>query len=251
LFNNQIYDIITGEIPGQGGPMTRKKSALDVRSKMIGVLLRGTRLNAGRSLKECAVVLGRSPHTVSQYEFGRKGISLPELELLARYFEVPVNYFWEEESAVSTRADDLPAAENLIPLRQKIIGVLLRQARTGAGKTQKECARALGVSADTISKYEHGKSPVPFPQLELLSSLLDVPLSEFLDPGLPTSRVTIPGRGADLLSPEDAWTSLPSELQGFIRTPDSLPYLQAALNLYALPRDPLKRLAKAMLAVEE
>jgi transcriptional regulator with XRE-family HTH domain len=225
--------------------------ALDVRSKMIGVLLRSARLHTGKTLKACAELLGCSSHTISQYEYGRKGISLPELELLAAFFDVPVSYFWEEDSTISDEGGDLPPAETLLPLRQKMIGVLLRQARLEAGRTQKECAEALGVSSDTMSRYEYGKRPIPFPQLEFLSSLLEFPLSHFLDPELATSRVVIPRSEGELLSFEDAWASLPTQVQEFIRTHDSLPYLQMALKLYELPRDSLEHLAKAIALTEE
>jgi transcriptional regulator with XRE-family HTH domain len=231
--------------------MIRDTKTLDVRSKMIGVLLRSARLNAGKTLKDCAELLDCSPHTISQYEYGRSGISLPELELLANLFGVPVAYFWEEESVALDKGLDLPPAGKLIPLRQKMIGVLLRQARLEAGKTQKECAETLGVSTDTISKYEYGRKPIPLAQFELLASFLGVPLFHFLDRDLVSSRLSIPRRGGELLSPTEAWASLPPEVQEFIRIPDSLPYLQMALRLRELPRDSLKDVAETILSVEE
>lgn len=231
--------------------MVHDTKALDVRSKMIGLLLRGARLTAGKTLKDCAELLGCSPHAMSQYEHGRSGVSLPELELLASYFDVPVSYFWDEDSTVSEKRIDLPPAQKLMPLRQKMIGVSLRQARKEAGKTQRECAETLDVSTHTISKYEYGKKRIPFPQLELLASFLEIPLSHFLDRELATSRVSIPRSDAELLSVEDAWASLPPEIQEFIRTPDSLSYLQTALRLYELPKDSLKHLAETILHMEE
>jgi len=231
--------------------MSHDIKTLDIRSKIIGVLLRAARLKAGKTLKDCADLLGCSPHTISQYEYGRSGISLPELELLASFFDVPVSYFWEEESTISEESVALPPAEKLIPLRQKMMGVLLRQARLEAGKTQRECAEALGVSTGTMSKYEYGKKGLPFPQLELLASLLAVPLSHFLDRELATSRVSIARSSGELLSIEDAWASLPPQVEEFIRQPDSLPYLRMALALYELPQDPLKDLAETILSMEE
>ncbi len=231
--------------------MSQNIETLGVRSKMIGVLLRGARLRAGKTLKDCAELLSCSPHAYSQYEYGKRGVSLPELELLASFFHVPVDYFWDEESTISEELRDLPPAEKLVPLRQKMVGVLLRQARVAAGKTQKECARALDVSPDTISKYEHGKKPVPLPHLELLASLLEVPLSDFLDQELIAGRVAVSQKGHGLLSVEDTWASLPPEIQEFIRSPDSLPYLQVARTLYELPKGSLKHLGERMLSIDE
>jgi transcriptional regulator with XRE-family HTH domain len=224
---------------------------IPLRQKIIGVLLRGARQKAGKTLKDCAELLGCSSYMISQYEYGHKGIPLSELEILAGFFDVPVSYFWEEDSTVLAEGVDLPPSEQLIPIRQKMIGVLLRQARLEAGKTQEECAEALGVSTDTISKYEYGKKPIPFPQLEILGSLLEVPLSHFLDSELATSDIVRPESQRELLSVEDAWARLPREIQEFIRTPDSLPYLQIVLKLYELPRGSLEDLAKAILPAEE
>lgn len=223
--------------------MTQGTKALDVRSKMVGVLVRGARLKAGKTLKECAELLGCSPHTMSQYEYGRADISLPELELLANFFDVAVNHLWDEDASVLDDTADLPRPEKILPLRQKMIGVIVRQARTAAGKTQKECAEVLGVSAHTVSKYEYGKKAIPFSQLELLASYLEVPLSGFLDPQL--------GRAGELASFEDTWSSLLPQIREFIRKPESLPYLHMALKLYELPENSLKRLAEAILPVEE
>lgn len=226
-------------------------TALDVRSKMIGILLRAARLKAGKTMKESAEWLACSPHMLSQYEYGRRAISLPELELLASLYNLPVDRLWREDSTVLEDEGGKPAAGKIITLRQKVIGVLVRQARREAGKTQRQCADALGVSTDTISKYEYGKKPIPFPQLEALASYLDLPLSELLDRELPTSRIVISTKAGELMSPEDAWDRLPPRLQDFIRNPESWLYLEIALGLYELPHESLQRLAEAMLSAKE
>jgi len=225
--------------------------ALDVRSKMIGVLMRGARLRAGKTLKGCADLLACSPRTISQYEQGRGGISLPELELLASFFDVPVSYFWEEGYDVPEVGAELPPGDKFIPLRRKMIGVLLRQARLEAGKSQKECAKIVDVSADTMSRYEYGKKPIPFAHLETLASFLNVPLYHFVDRELAGTRLPVTRAGDELLSAEDAWPILPAEIQEFIRNPESLPYLLMALSLYELPKDSLQHLAEAILSITD
>ncbi|MGB3904746.1 MAG: helix-turn-helix transcriptional regulator [Anaerolineae bacterium] len=230
--------------------MVQRTKVLDVRSKMIGVLLRAARLKARKSLRECAEWLSCSPHIMSQYEHGRRGISLPELELLASFFDVPVSHLWDEEPAVLEQATQRPAVEKLIPLRQKEIGVLLRQARAKSGKTQKQCGDLLGVSAEIISKYEYGTKPTPFPHLELLASYLEVSLADFLDRELLTSRMSISRTGTEVLPAKDTTTKLSRQIEEFVRNPESLPYLEMALRLYELPKDSLRHLAEAMLSAE-
>jgi transcriptional regulator with XRE-family HTH domain len=229
--------------------MTSAVRALDIRSKMIGVLLRAARLRAGKTIKECAEWLGCSSHIMSQYEYGRRGISLPELEVLAQVFRVPLDHLWNEEvDAVEQSSPDLPASK-FMELRHKEVGVLLRQARSEAGKTQRECADMLGVTPDTISKYEFCKRPVPFTHLEMLVPYLDVPVTTFVNQDTGTNRV--PGRGFERDSDAEVWAGLPAEIREFVCNPESLPYLQMALRLSELPPESLRRLAEAMLSTED
>lgn len=231
--------------------MVSAAQALDVRSKMIGVLLRAARMKAGKSMMQCAEWVGCSPHVISQYEYGRRATSLPELELLACLFGVPVNHLWDEDLATIEEPCPRPPAERLLGLRHKEIGVLLRQGRTRVGKSQTECAELLGVSAETIAKYEYGQKPVPFPDLEALAETFEIPLYEFLDQSLPAGQVPILRSHGELLSPEDSWSRLPAQIRDFIRSPDSIPFLQMALRLYELPRDSLRNLAEAMLSAQD
>jgi transcriptional regulator with XRE-family HTH domain len=235
----------------QGRPMVQDAKALDVRSKQIGVLLRAARQRARRSVKECAEWLGCSPHMITQYEYGRRGISLPELELLASLFDTPVSQLWNDDQAVLAQPTETPPSEKVILLRQKEIGVLLRQARKNAGRTQRQCADRLGVSTETISRYEYGTKAVPFSQLEVLASFLGVSLASLLDKELLTSRISISRSGTDVLPARDTAASLPPEIEEFVRNPESLPYLEMALRLYELPRDSLRQLAEAILSTEE
>lgn len=64
-------------------------------------------------------------------------------------------------------------------VRAKIIGVLLKDARLAAGKSQKECAEAAGCSVGVYSAYEAGEKCPSLPELELLAFALDTPLKHF------------------------------------------------------------------------
>ena len=66
-------------------------------------------------------------------------------------------------------------------IRQKIIGVLLRQARLETGKSLKECGQVLGLSSSVVSAIEHGERAISLPELELIAFYLGVPLDHFLD----------------------------------------------------------------------
>jgi len=66
-------------------------------------------------------------------------------------------------------------------LRDRIIGVLLRQARQRDGRTREECAEALGVSTDTIDAYEQGRMSISLPELEVLGYMLGTPVVHLTD----------------------------------------------------------------------
>jgi transcriptional regulator with XRE-family HTH domain len=76
--------------------------------------------------------------------------------------------------------------ERRLALRDRIIGVLLRDARRQDGRTKVECADALGVSTSIIDAYEEGRKSISLPELEVLGYVLDTPIAHFLarDPEL-------------------------------------------------------------------
>lgn len=216
-----------------------RKEALVLRSKILGILLRKARIKAGKSQKECAQALNCSPHTISQYEYGRKGISLPNLEVLAYLFNAPLTYFWDEEAAFEEEEDKMPPPEKMIS-RRKIIGVMLRQARLKAGVTQKECARALDCPPSRISQYERGKSDIPLPELENLADLCQVPITHFLDDRLfPTDQAHDLERLAEL----------PPDVKDFVLEPLNLLYIKAAIRLSDMSVEALREFAASLLDI--
>jgi transcriptional regulator with XRE-family HTH domain len=87
-------------------------------------------------------------------------------------------------------------SEEAILTRNKIIGVLLQQARLDARMSIEACAHVLGSDAALIAKAERGEAGLSLPQLESLAYVLGVPLSYFLQteelPDLTTGAPTIP-----------------------------------------------------------
>ena len=110
--------------------------AFAIRRKIVGVLLQGARLKAGRTKKECAEVIGVTSSVLAAYEEGRRDVSLPELELLAYFLHVPVRSFLEGEDE-SLVVQDVPPRSQVMMLRNRIIGALLHEAREQKGKLQK------------------------------------------------------------------------------------------------------------------
>lgn len=74
------------------------QSVMQIRRKMVGVLLRQSRLIAARSLEDIAQAIGVSPERLAACEAGTAELSVTELELAAHACGVPVANFFDEES---------------------------------------------------------------------------------------------------------------------------------------------------------
>src|SRR3972149_9431126 len=114
---------------------------LILRTKMLGAILRDARLKAGKSLKQAAALVGLSSGALSAMERGRRSaaLSLPELELLAYYYRVPLGQFLSTGPMPTERRMDFDPRV-VISLRPKMIGAMLRRHRDEAGLSIRELA---------------------------------------------------------------------------------------------------------------
>jgi transcriptional regulator with XRE-family HTH domain len=175
-------------------------------------------------------------------EFGQRETTLPQLEVMALLFNVPVNYFWSEEP--------IEAAERLLPtvqamaLRQRIIGIKLRQARTEAGRSPKDLSNLLSVPASQIAQYELGETEIPLSKLEALATYLDQPIDYFIEP-LPFD----PTNGHLTLEELANFSELPKEVREFLANPANRLYINIAMRLSDLSAETLRSLAEGLLEV--
>ena len=216
---------------------------LALRNRIIGLLLRDAREHTGRTKQECADVLGISSSTITAYEEGRKPISLPELEVLAYLLDTPLAHFLEQDSKLTVEVESLPLQE-VLDLRHRIVGALLRQARLGAGMTQKELAEVMGCSPSRVSAYEYGKRPIPMAELELLARYLFLPMSHFFD----EQEGTI-GEWHSQQTNQRLFSELPKEVQEFITQPINIKYLEVAMKLAQMPAGGLRAIAEGLLDI--
>jgi transcriptional regulator with XRE-family HTH domain len=212
--------------------------------KILGVRIRHARTRAGLNLKEAGQALGISAELVSDIEFGRRDVSLPQLEVMALLFSVPVIYFWSDE-AIEEPNLDFPT-QAAMALRHRIIGVLLRQARIEAGRSQEELANLLNVPTSRIASYEFGKTEIPLHELEILAEHLNVSLSHFMDQGIAPDESV--GQVATLEEIAQ-FSQLPKEVREFLSNPANLLYIKIAMSLSELSADTLRALAEGLLEV--
>ena len=214
-----------------------------LRRKILGVMLRHARLRANLSLKEVARRTGFSNTAISDFEYGRRDLTLPQLEVVAYLYGVPVSYFWSEDALVEDEERALPV-EQAMTLRRRIIGVLLRQARLEANVSMNRLAEVLDCPPARISNYEAGRIDIPLHELERLAELLGVPLTYFFDQGIkPDSAHTA------TIDEVKQLAQLPEEVRRFVFHPGNLLYLRLAMQLSSLPASTLRRLGEGLLEI--
>lgn len=220
------------------------KSQITIRTKKLGVLIRDARLAARRNVPECAQAIGTKPGLFRAYEDGRKAPSLPELETLVYFLDLPIDHFWGKE----VRSDDSPVYEKLdlpklMPIRQRKIGALLRQERMTASISIRQLAQVTGISGARIKAYELGEKPIPLPELEVLVKSLNGRIESFFDRSGPIGQWMINEEAIQ------TFLELPLELRQFIALPVNRPYLELAMKLSSMSRDKLRSVAEDILDI--
>ena len=214
-----------------------------IRAKMVGLLLMDARAKAGRSLDDCASLLRVSTDQVERWEFGEEAPSLPQLELLSYFLNVPVSHFWGVDTLQAT-ADDLTSAQGeYLSLRDRMIGALLRIAREEVSMSLEALSAETGVSVEQINAYELGELPAPMHELTVLSNAVRKNVSYFLESG---------SHLGDWLAMREEWkdfTHLPPDLRKFAANPLNVGFLEIAILFSQMPADKLRRVGESVLNI--
>jgi transcriptional regulator with XRE-family HTH domain len=214
-----------------------------IRAKKLGVLIRDARMKSGKSLEDCAHAMGIPEDELVAMEFGERPPTLPELELLAYFLEVPLDHFWGSETLdVDSKEKQVDSSE-IIRLRQNAIGDLLQQSRSDANLTIEELADKTGITNDNLQMYEKGEVAIPLPELELVAQALNSSVIKYEDQN---------GKAGTWFNQQkilDAFLDLPKELQQFVSKPINRPYLEIAVRLSELKVEKLRALAEGLLEI--
>lgn len=218
--------------------------AISIRSKKLGVLIRDARLSHNKTVNDCAAAIGVSPEKFEDYELGEQSPSLPEVELLAYYLNMPFEHFWG--ATALSEGEDAPNKidpKQLVGLRHRMIGVQIRKTRSGANLTLENVADRAGITAEILEAYEMGEKPIPLPVLEALVVSLNVSIREYQDHHSQIGQWFIQQRAVkDFLD-------LPPEAQAFVCKPVNRPYLELAQRLSEMSVDRLRTVAEVLLEI--
>lgn len=220
------------------------QAQITLRAKKLGILIRDARMASRRSIKDCATAINVTSGVFKAYEEGRKAPSLPELETLAYYLELPIDHFWGDKS-ISDAPErvselDLP---RLTGLRHRMIGAFLRQERMNASLSMKSVAKQSGISTRRLKNYELGERPIPLPELEAFLKILGGRIETFFDQGGPIGLWMMQQKAID------QFLDMPAELQNFVCQPINRPYLDLARKLSEMSTDKLRSVAEDLLDI--
>jgi transcriptional regulator with XRE-family HTH domain len=214
-----------------------------LRAKMVGVLLRDARVSVARTVEDCARLLNVLPTQIESWEFGDETPTLPQLELLAYYLDVPVSHFWSLETLKISRGGREDMQPEYINLRNRMIGALLRQARETSGLSLEDLGKLTNLPVERINAYELGELAPPIHELSTLSSGVKQNLSYFLES---TSQI------GELLVLREAWkhfSDLPEEVRAFAADPLNIGFIHIAVMFSKMPADQLRQVGASILDI--
>jgi len=218
--------------------------AANIRAKKLGVLIRDARLKAGETMKDCGEIIGATGRTISKYEDGEKSPSLPELEVLAYYLDIPLDQFWGKETRSSQNPlDALGDVEQRLELRDRTIGLNLRKAREEKDMSMREVADKLDITTYRLKSYEQGKFSTPLPVLEQFADIYGLDLDKLRVSKGPIAEWTKEKEAIE------GFVKLPAELQQFVTKPVNRPYLNIARQLSEMSVDKLRAVAEGLLEI--
>ncbi len=227
-----------------GYHMSNQRQILQIRNKKLGLLIFDARKASRRSLEECAQAAGVTPEQFQEFEKGIRAPSLPQLELLALYLDVPLEHFWGKKSlSEASSPQAVQEKERMVMLRNRVIGTNLRLERNKANLSYPEIQERTGIGEEQLKRYEMGEASIPATELELLANALDIPVEHFYDRHGPI------GKWRSQQGTYLKFLDLPPDIQQFVCKPVNRPYLELAMRLSDLSAEKLRAVAEVLLEI--
>lgn len=212
--------------------------------KKLGIIIKNARLLRKRSVEECAAAIGINPAIYQKFETGESAPSLPQLEVLAYYHDIPIEHFFssylEGDRKVFEEGEDL---QRFLTVRTKAIAARLKSYREEKGVPLAKMIANTTLSEEQYLAMEDGRLIIPMMNLQAFMYPLKCSLKEFLAEG---------GKIGNRYREEKAQTALenvPDELQKFLVNPSNEPYLRLAMHLSSLSAEKLRSIAEGLLEI--
>jgi len=215
-----------------------------IRARITGVLVRDARVAKGFSTEHLAQLMYVTNDTIISWEFGQRSPSLPQLELLAYWLEVPVSHFISgTETLVNQLGERQLDQYEYQKIRDHMIGTQVRLLRQERGFTVEYLAQQTDIELETLQAYEYGNTTIPMTHLAVLASALRVNVTQFLEGN---NRV-----GSFLQAHElfDEFLKMNPEVRDFISQPANQQYIELAMKLAEMDTQKMRLLAEMLLEI--
>lgn len=223
--------------------MDKQELKLQIRRKKLALLITDARIASERTQEDCAKVMGVSVHVYQEFEKGNAAPSLPQIESLAVFLNVPMQHFWGTSSLSEEGFWEEEKIKQRQESRDQLIGARLKQILEDGEYQDQSLAEQTGIPDETIQEYESGEKPIPLPVLELFSTILHFDIQDFYeDQGL-IGDWHLEKEAAQVLR------ELPDTVLDFIRKPVNQPYLELAIRLSEMQTEKLRAIAESLLEI--
>ncbi len=226
--------------------MFDSSSEISSGTPLVSELISKARQAAGKTTRECADALGIPIKRYTRLESSREIPSLPEVEMLAYFFELPPRVFLSaEEPEFGVPKASPEQIQQLILLRHRIISATLQLARANKKLSLKQLSDQTGIPAARIKRYELTALPIPLNELQALCASLEIQLDELMD------QSSFAAEMQKLLQDKELYQALPREIKDFISDPANLPFLTLAMRLQQTGVENIEGLAQGLQQLAE
>ena len=206
----------------------------------LGRLIQGARKRNRSSIAECSNALGIDPKIFEEMEVGERVPSLPEVEVMAMFLDVPMDYFW---GGVKLPTESQRNFFKYMTLRHVIIGTTLRQYRDNKEMKLEELADEVGISQKDLNEYETGQ-PVSFLDLVTIVRALDRTIKDMTDDDYgPLAQ------HENRIAQKQKFDDMPEDMKAFVVEPINKRYIDAAMQLSHLDVDRLRSIGESLLEI--
>jgi len=189
-------------------------------------LVEKARQAADKSTRECAEALGISQKRYLQMESGQLIPSLPEVEILAYFFNFPLFELLSEEDHNFPPAHvDFGQMQQLVQLRQRILSATLQLTRSEKKIGLKDLSAQTGIPIAKIKRYELTAQPIPLNDLCAICKSLEISLNDLLD------QSSFAAERQKWLEEITGYESLPLEIRNFVIDPANQVFINLAKRL--------------------
>jgi len=223
--------------------MNKHQMMMQIRKKKLGLLIADARLAVNREYEECAQIMGVTINEFNQFETGEAAPSLPQLETLACYLNIPMDHFWGNSSKSSKGVLEVETLQQRLQIQSEKIAEKLHLKRENSGMTLEALEEQTGISVEQLQNFETGEVPLPLPELEILTSILEIDLQALYD-----QEGTI-GEWHQQQNTKEIYEILPEDLLKFVIQPVNQPYIQLAIKLSEMPAEKMRTIAESLLEI--